>query len=69
MRAAMRKFIFLLLALCPPAWAQNAPFFDAVAAGSLADVARLLGAGADVNARTEDAETPLYVAAEAMPRW
>ena len=65
MCAAMRNVVFLLLALClAPAWAQSDPLFEAVAAGRIEEVERLIGAGAAVNARNEDAETLLYVAAE-----
>ena len=65
MCAAMRNVVFLLIALClAPAWAQSDPLFEAVAAGRIEEVERLIGAGAAVNARNEDAETLLYVAAE-----
>ena len=51
----------LLLLLASPAWAQSNPLFDAVTAGDLAQITRLLGAGDAVNARNAAGETPLYV--------
>lgn len=60
-----RPLVFLLLGLClAPAWAQPAPLFEAVAAGSLDEVERLLAAGAAVDARNAEGETPLYLAVE-----
>ena len=63
MCAAMRNVIFLLLALflalCPAsAWAQNDPLFEAIAAGRLEDVERLVGAGAAKEYRTTPAVYP-----------
>ena len=42
-----------------------APIHDAAAKGDLAEVTRLLGAGADAKATTETGDTPLHYAAVA----
>src|SRR5512141_3047183 len=70
MCASMRRLIYPLFAVClvfghACARAQNAPLFDAVAAGSLVDVERLIEVGANVDTRNEDGESLLYLAVEA----
>jgi ankyrin repeat protein len=61
----MLKLVAGLLLLCAlPAWGQSEPLFEAVAAGRLEVVERLIGGRAAVNARNADGETPLFVAAE-----